>query len=240
MRVRLLARLAAALTAVACAAHAAAAQDSGGAYLFAYQPRDGAAADFETGYKRHLEWHAQADDRLTWYGWSVVWGENIGMFVDGTFGVSGSDMDARPDPGGDAADFVATTGPHALAAWRRTYERLDLSGTDRTLEDGAPSPLVDVFYVHVAPDKAAAFERALHDGTASSGGAAWYRPVLGGDLTAYLALRPRRSFSDPEISAGARGLFVDAAHADAALAMIARIDSEIWRYRADLTYAPER
>jgi len=35
------------------------------------RPHDGDTVDFEAGYIRHLEFHRQAKDTWTWYGWSI-------------------------------------------------------------------------------------------------------------------------------------------------------------------------
>jgi len=35
------------------------------------RPHDGDTVDFEAGYIRHLEWHRQAKDNWTWFGWTI-------------------------------------------------------------------------------------------------------------------------------------------------------------------------
>src|SRR6185436_2523947 len=39
------------------------------------RPHDGDTVDFEAGYSRHLDWHRQAKDTWTWYGWTIWAGE---------------------------------------------------------------------------------------------------------------------------------------------------------------------
>jgi len=45
------------------------------------RPHDGDTIDFEAGYIRHLEFHRQAKDAWTWYGWTVWAGERQRWFV---------------------------------------------------------------------------------------------------------------------------------------------------------------
>lgn len=221
------------------------AQEKTAAFLYAYSIKPGARADFDNGYKKHLDWHTGKNDRLVWYGWYVVAGDNVGMFVDGTFGASLADIDARPDLPGDGADFAATAAPHADAAWYGSYRYLPEASTADTLERREPSAVLDVYRIEIAPDAMAAFETALAKLAANGEGAgvAWYRPALGGDLSTYLALAPRTRWQDLEGYDSLRGLFLrsgggDAKAIDNALKLVRFVKSEIWSYRADLSYFP--
>ena len=59
------------------------------------RPHDGRTVDFEAGYLRHLEFHRQAQDAWTWYGWTVWAGERQRWFVYATFGHSAASLDPR-------------------------------------------------------------------------------------------------------------------------------------------------
>ena len=50
----------------------AVAQEETGPYarIAVLRPHDGDTVDFEAGYSRHLDWHRQAKDTWTWYGWA--------------------------------------------------------------------------------------------------------------------------------------------------------------------------
>lgn len=234
-----------AATAFAFAATGAAAQEKTAAFLYAYTIKPGARADFDNGYKKHLDWHAGKNDKLVWYGWYVSSGENVGMFIDGTFGASLADIDARPNLPGDGADFAATAAPHADAAWYAAYRYLPEASTADTLERREPSAVLDAYRVDIAPGAMAAFESALAKLAANDrgSGVAWYRPALGGDLSTYLALAPRKTWEDLDGYDSLRGLFLrsgggDGKTVDNALKLVASVKSEIWSYRADLSYFP--
>src|SRR5215471_16823709 len=64
------------------------AESSPGPYarIAVLRPNEGDTVDFEAGYSRHLEWHRQAKDPWTWYGWSIWSGERQRWFVYATFG----------------------------------------------------------------------------------------------------------------------------------------------------------
>ena len=73
------------------------AQTGSGPYarIAVLRPLDGKTVEFEAGYIRHLEWHQQALDPWTWYGWSVWGGERYRWFVYATFGHSAAALTAR-------------------------------------------------------------------------------------------------------------------------------------------------
>lgn len=215
------------------------------AFLYAYNLKDGARADFENGYRQHLDWHAGKNDHLVWYAWNVVSGPNVGMFIDGTFGATLADIDARPDLAGDGADFAKTSAPYADAAWYASYRHLPEASTASTLEDRQPSAVLDAYYVDVKPSSTAAFEQALARIAAEAEGAgvAWYRAGLGGSLTTYLALAPRGNWAELEGYDSLRGLFARTGGGDAkaigrAVGLVETVRSEIWSYRSDLSYFP--
>ncbi len=57
------------------------------------RPHDGDTVDFEAGYIRHLEWHRQAKDDWTWFGWTIWAGDRQRWFVYATFGHSAASLD---------------------------------------------------------------------------------------------------------------------------------------------------
>src|SRR6185295_9727117 len=80
------------------------------------RPHDGETTDFEAGYVRHLEWHRQARDTWTWYGWTVWAGERQRWLVYASFGHPASDLDALVAPADDERDNVLNVVPHAQFA----------------------------------------------------------------------------------------------------------------------------
>lgn len=68
------------------------------------RPNDGDTVDFEAGYIRHLEWHRQAKDAWTWYGWTIWSGERQRWFVFATFGHTGASLSNPVSPAEDQRD----------------------------------------------------------------------------------------------------------------------------------------
>jgi len=223
------------------------------AFLFAYRPNPGQEEGFRAGYRRHLDWHREHRDPLTWYGWMVLTGERPGLFVDGVFGVPFSALDRRVDPAGDAADMAENVAPFAQPVFRTAFRvRSDLS-TASPLEEGDPSPLVTVVRVQLRPGMEPRFEAVLgglKDATAgepSAPGYSWYELVTGGPEPLYLLMIPARALADlgtaPTTLSGLVGAVLPEAEAAAARAELTRIVREIsnetWRYVAGLSYFPE-
>ena len=120
-------RLASALLAVTIFA-AAGTQAQGPLAAFSvWKPKEGQAALFEAGYKRHLQWHRAAGDKWSWYGWFIAGGERDGQFVDATFGHEWADLDHRVDPTGDGTDNGLHTEPFADYLKGYKLQRLSLS-----------------------------------------------------------------------------------------------------------------
>ena len=164
------------------------------ARLAVLRPHDGRTVDFEAGYIRHLEFHRQAGDAWTWYGWTVWAGERQRWFVYATFGHSAASLDKPVSPADDERDNVSNVTPHAEFAGNALYEyRPDLSrGT------GEPSPLsrLELTTVDLQPGMAAAFEAALAAARSTlQGETLWYRMIAGGASPRYVRLRPRPSLS---------------------------------------------
>ena len=129
------------------------------ALTYAYSPKE-SAEKLANGYKKHLEWHKANNDPILWYAWFVVEGERLGHFIDGAYGVTGTQFDSRPDPAGDAADAIENFVPFADMQYRRIYRlRKDL-GTSSFLENRKPSSLMQVVYYQVRPGTQVSFEAA--------------------------------------------------------------------------------
>jgi hypothetical protein len=107
-------------------AHAARRSDVVGAYarIALLRPLDGKTVEFEAGYIRHLEWHQQAHDPWTWYGWSIWGGERYRWFVYATFGHSAAALDSAVAPAEDERDNVRNVAPHVEYVENGLYEFL--------------------------------------------------------------------------------------------------------------------
>lgn len=218
------------------------------AFLFGYTPHAGSEALFDEGYRRHLAWHQARRDPLIWYGWNVLTGPRAGMFVDGTFGSPFAAVDNRVEPAADAADFAQTTAPHGSIAFRAAYVLRPELSTATPLEDGHPTPRQQVYRYGVRPGMAPVFETGVAQLIALVGDVIeWtcYEAIDGGGLPSYLVVVHRHGFGDYVTARGdflalaRRHLAIGDAPAETFAGSIASVESETWRYRADLSYLPE-
>lgn len=244
------------LAAAGLAPAPAAAEPAAGraAFLFGYVPKPGERAHFAAGYRRHLQWHRRHGDPLAWYGWFVTGGDRLGMFIDGSFGVPFAAFDKRVDPAGDRADAIKNFAASAKPAFRSAYVvRPDLS-TGRPLKARRPSKSMQVFYYTLRPGAAARFESVVRaaretllrmpDAPAHT----WYKRVEGGRQPVYLLMVARDGWasyagfrqtlaqlaSRADASGSGRPERLDRLHAS-----VGAVRSEIWTYRADLSYFPK-
>ena len=158
------------------------------------RPHDGDTIDFEAGYIRHLEWHRQARDTWTWYGWTVWAGERQRWFVYATFGHSAASLDTPVAPADDERDNVSNVTPHARFVGSALYEYLPALSRGT----GEPQPVgrLELTTIDLAPGAEKAFEEALGaEQPALRGETLWYRMVAGGAVPRYVRLRPRPTLS---------------------------------------------
>ena len=158
------------------------------------RPHDGETVDFEAGYIRHLDWHRQAKDTWTWYGWTIWAGERQRSFVYATFGHSAAAMDRPVDPAGDERDNIVNVTPHGHFAGSALCEFLP--SLSRGTGEPEPAPRVELTTVDLAPGGEKAFEAALAaDQSSLQGETLWFRMIAGGPVPRYLRLRPRSNLS---------------------------------------------
>lgn len=159
------------------------------------RPHDGDTVDFEAGYIRHLEWHRQARDTWTWYGWTIWAGERQRWFVYATFGHSAANLDTPVTPGEDERDNVSNVAPHAQFLGNGLYEFLP--GLSRGTGEPQPTPRLEFTTVELVPGAEESFESALiAEQFKLKSETLWYRMVAGGTAPRYVRLRPRNSLSE--------------------------------------------
>ncbi|MDN5202702.1 hypothetical protein QQ008_15035 [Fulvivirgaceae bacterium BMA10] len=225
------------------------------AFIFAYYPKESLQQEFEQGYKQHLDWHRRNNDQLPWYAWYVQTGSRLGLFIDGTFGISFRAFDNRVNRSEDAADFAKTTAPYAALAFRKVYKlRKDLS-TTFLLENWNPTTGMEAFDITVFPGAEKNFEHVFFEfvnaveDTPNNPGITLYQLISGDEHSGYLLLVPRNNFSyydDDKAIINIKSL-VETYVPDKAPALledlsrsIKRKTSETWQYRQDLSYFPEK
>lgn len=196
------------------------------------RPRPGHEAEFESGYKRHLAWHAAHRDPWTWRAWTFLFGERLQLFMDGTFHHTLGALDHPIDPAGDAADNRANVEPHADFVAHGLYERLPFGSA--TAPDSAPFVVLTTIWLQ--PDQEAAFRDLFNRPSlqAQAAGQGWYRLVLGGDGPEYLVFEGARSPG----AAGALPAPLSAVPAATLGAMVRDVRRELLRYRRDMAYHP--
>jgi hypothetical protein len=158
------------------------------------RPHDGDTVDFEAGYIRHLEFHRQAKDTWTWYGWTIWAGERQRWFVYATFGHSAASLDHPVPPAEDERDNVANVTPHAEFVGSSLYEYLP--SLSRGTGEPQPLPRLELTTVDLKPGADRSFEAALRaDQPGLQHETLWYRMLAGGSAPRYVRLRPRPSLS---------------------------------------------
>jgi len=158
------------------------------------RPHDEDTLDFEAGYMRHLEFHRQAKDAWTWYGWSIWAGDRQRWFVYATFGHSAASLDKPVPPAEDERDNVANVTPHAQFTGNGLYEFLP----SLSRGSGTPTPLprMELTTIELKSGTGRAFAAALGASqTALQSETLWFRMVIGGVAPRYVRLRPRPSLA---------------------------------------------
>lgn len=225
------------------------------AFLFAYNPKEGQENQFNEGYKSHLEWHRRNADPFVWYGWYVLSGDRVGMFIDGTFGISYEAFDNRVAPAEDIAHFQRTTAPYADVAYRKVFKLLEDLSTGTVLENRNPAGYIDAYIFSLFPGKEPEFEEVVsrlvsklkNEGIDQQ--FTFYRKLTGGNLPTYLMMVHHSGFaafdSDQTITTLSHltDQYIDESTAremlDQLSQCIRNIYGETWHYRSDLSYFPE-
>jgi len=193
------------------------------------RPHDGKTVDFEAGYIRHLDFHRQARDTWTWYGWTVWAGERQRWFVYATFGHSAASLDNPVPPAEDERDNIANVTPHAEFVGNALYEYLP--GLSRGTGEPQMTARLELTTVDLGPGTAPAFEAALGaEQPRLQGETLWYRMVAGGATPRYVRLRPR-----PSLSAILDGRS-EQALPDSVNALLAKTTVEILNLRPTMSY----
>ena len=193
------------------------------------RPHDGKTVDFEAGYIRHLDFHRQARDTWTWYGWTVWAGERQRWFVYATFGHSAASLDNPVPPAEDERDNIANVTPHAEFVGNALYEYLP--GLSRGTGEPQLTARLELTTVDLGPGTAPAFEAALGaEQPRLQGETLWYRMVAGGATPRYVRLRPR-----PSLSAILDGRS-EQALPDSVNALLAKTTVEILNLRPTMSY----
>src|SRR5689334_20013270 len=91
-----------------------------------WKPKPGLEQNFEDGYKAHLKWHKENNDKWNWYGWYIISGPRIDYFLDASPGHNWSDFDSPVAPSGDSKDNALHTVP--FGDFQTSYKALYVPG----------------------------------------------------------------------------------------------------------------
>lgn len=193
------------------------------------QPNDGDTVDFEAGYLRHLEWHRQAKDTWSWYGWNIWSGERQRWFVYATFGHTAASLSSPISPAEDERDNVSNVAPHARFAGNGLYEYLPSASRGTGVPQ--PTPRLELTTVDLQPGSEKTFEAALSARqSALPAETLWFRAVSAGPTPRYVRLRPRASLGEI-LESNAEQALPNKTHS-----LISRITVEILIFRPAMSY----
>ena len=183
------------LIAVGLSLHAAAQSEKGPyARIAVLRPHDGDTVDFEAGYIRHLEWHRQAKDPWTWYGWTIWAGDRQRWFVYATFGHSAASLNTPVSPIEDERDNISNVTSHAQFVGNAVYEFLP--SLSRGTGEPQPAARLELTTLELIPGSEKAFEDAvIAEQPKLQGETLWYRMIAGGNAPRFVRLRPRTNLS---------------------------------------------
>lgn len=197
-----------------------------------FHPLDGHNVDFEAAYVRHLEWHRQAKDTWTWYGYTIHYSDRRYWFIYATFGHAASDFDHPVDPAGDDLHNTLHVMPH-VENWKNAVYKFLPAISKGVSQAGVPTPglRTELITVELKPGTEKAFEAALAaDKPALKDETLWYRQVTGGSAPRYLRLRPYENFAAVLASAEDQTL------PDKANSLVADLTVEIVSLRPNMSY----
>ena len=209
----------------------------------------GAEQQWEDAYTRHVAWHRAQNDPWGWPVWQIVTGERTGQYVIGTFDHDWTDLDRGELGARDRADARENQNRYAASTsveiWRR---RPELSRPP----EGDPPALAIAYYNTLHQGMLGAYSGAVRKINeaiiAADWGVGYYRNLVvnsGEDPTVvrWLARPSWADFASPEPSFPA--MLADAYGQEEATAILETLArtvrtsrSEVWAYRADLSYVP--
>jgi hypothetical protein len=240
---------------VGVAAFTVAAQEKPGAIAGVefQKPKPGMTQQYEEGRKQKAAWHKEQKDPQALYVWEIISGDRAGTFIVGRLGNHWKDYDNPPiSDKADTAEFAKTVMPYTESVVPRYYEYLpDVS---RPAQSGEPSAMSVILTFHVRFGRGAEFIHLIgmvHDAlvkTNRPGNDEWYELDNGGRSGEFVLSLPRSKWAEFEPQGpGIRKLLEDAYGREGADSFYERMDrdvtfleTEIFRFRADLSYLPAK
>ncbi len=213
--------------------------------------KQGHSAEFEAGFKMHVQWRKAHNDPWGWEVWQLDAGERLGRYVAISGGHKWADLDSYDLPGW-LENWNVTAEPHIqqIDAW---IDRLMLDGSrppDGPPTDGA---VAQVVVYRFRPGKQGQAMKASREFTEAANQANWspryvfLTPVAGdtpGTVTFVLLASNWAGLEEP--SPNSLEMLSGVIGEEQAQKLIASWDeavemvsSEIWRFRADMSHMPD-
>jgi len=218
-------------------------------------PKNGAVTQYEEGRKQKADWHKQQKDTQPLYVWEILTGDSTGTYVVGRLGQHWADLDKPTVP--DAADLdtyrkLIASNVQTLVA--RYYDYMPkVSNPESSM---TPSKFSEIITYHVRGDRDSEFRSTIKRfNEAIQKGKVplnyyWYELVNGGPGETFVLSIPHANYADFEDNPNIkpfREILKDAfsaAEADEILkgfdASVKNTESEIIRFRDDLSYIPAK
>ena len=248
---RMVSLLAIPLLLVACAL--AQTQPGRIAQIGAQVPKPGAAAQYEAGRKKHMQFHKQQNDAWAWHTWQVTTGDSTGVYITGSFSHQWKDFDGRDQfQQVDSVDFDANIAP-SLAKSETSYWtfRPDLSRLKS--EGNFDAPMLTVTHFYLNPEGLPTFldsVKRINQGIDKAKYPAppgwWYQLANGGEGPHFVLVTPRANWAAMEGPEKTLDTAMEEAFGkpDGTALMsnirkaIRRTYTELLEHRADLSYMP--
>jgi hypothetical protein len=223
--------------------------------IFFTVPKQGAAAQYEGGRKKHNQFHATQKDTFTWNTWLIETGDNAGRYVTSTCGHQWKDFDEWEKRMGDAdtKDGNVNLQPFSQGGHNGFY----VYRSDMSLAPAGqpPAPMVSatIYVLHpgATNDFIGAIKRineALSKQPNWPKTSGWLQLVNGGEGPTFVLLSQRQNWSDfapqPKPAADVLNDTYGKEQSDAIMKIIrdstAHLYTEAATYRPDLSYKPSK
>ena len=221
------------------------------AQIFVQKLKPGAQAQYEGGRKKHMDWHRKQADAWEWSTWEILTGPRTGEFLVGSFGHHWKDFDGRGAfEEKDAADAVANMGASEESSTMAFFDyqpNLSLPG-----EGPLPAAMSQVAHYFVTLEGLIDFQDAIKKANAAikkshyPSHPMWYRLTSGGEGPHFVGVQVRKTwaeFEPPEktlqdMLTEVYGKIEGPATLAKFRKQIRYVETEILRYRPDLSYVP--
>jgi len=220
--------------------------------VYVTEPKEGMAAQYEAGRKKHMDWHRRQNDASAWLTWEILTGERAGSYVTGTFNHHWKDFDAWAKmEDADNADAAINLDPYTDDSSNSIVSLLPR--VSRPVEGATtPAAMSQVIHIHLNPGATDDFMNCIkqfHDAIGKTKWPVnynWYGVVNGGESPMFILSIPAKdwaSMEGPEMPFAAMlEKALGKAAADALRKAYAKTihcqKSELVRFRPDLSYIP--